>query len=129
VAGQYALTVEYSGDAMEMMSQNEDLAYVVPNEGSNIWVDALIMPVTGKNEAGAYAYLDFMCQTDIAVKNTEYIMYSTPLSTVADKVSDELKNNPAFNQPAEVVSRCEYYDDLGEATDRYNTAWENYRMA
>ena len=127
-AGQYALTVEYSGDAMELMDQNEDLAYAVPKEGSNIWVDALIMPTTGKNEEGAYAYIDFMCRSDIALENTEYIMYSTPLTTVADEIGDEFKQNPAFNPPAETVARCEYYDDLGDALSLYNKAWEDYRL-
>ena len=127
-AGQYALTVEYSGDAMELMDQNEDLAYAVPKEGSNIWVDALIMPKTGKNEAGAYAYVDFMCRADIALENTEYIMYSTPLKTVAEQIDDEMKQNPAFNPPAETVARCEYYADLGTDLELYNKAWESYRV-
>lgn len=129
VAGQYALTVEYSGDAMEMMDQNEDLAYAVPKEGSNIWVDAMIMPTTGKNQQGAYDYIDFMCSTDIALENTEYIMYSSPLTTVMEKIDTEMKENPAFNPPADVVARCEYFDDLGDAQELHNNAWVEYRMS
>ena len=128
-AGQYALTVEYSGDALEMMDQNEDLAYVVPKDGSNIWVDAMIMPKTGKNSDGAYAYIDFICRTDIALMNTEYIMYSTPQTEVLEQIDEEIKENEVFNPPAEVVDRCEYYDDLGDALALYNSAWENYRLS
>ncbi len=129
VDGQYAMTVEYSGDAMEMMDQNPDLAYAVPKEGSNIWVDAMIMPTTGKNEQGAYDYIDFMCSPDIALENTEYIMYSTPLTTVMDKIDAEMKENPAFNPPADVIARCEYFDDLGDAQELHNKAWVEYRMS
>ena len=129
VAGQYAFTVTYSGDALMMIEQNPDLAYVVPKEGSNVWVDAMIMPNTGKNNEGAYAYIDFMCSTDIATKNVEYIKYSTPHTQALANVSDELRNNPAFNPSADVIARCEYYDDLGSAIDLYNAAWEAFRMA
>ena len=129
VAGQYALTLEYSGDAMEMMDQNEDLAYAVPKEGSNIWVDAMIMPTTGQNEQGAYDYINFMCDTEIALENTEYIMYSSPLTTVMDKIDAEMKENPAFNPPADVAARCEYFDDLGDAQELHNKAWVEYRMS
>lgn len=129
VAGQYAMTVVYSGDAVTMMEQNPDLEFVVPKEGSNVWADAFIMPTTGKNTEGAYAYIDFMCSTDIALKNTEYIMYSTPQTEVLSRVSEDLRNNPAFNPSAEVIARCEYYDDLGESIKLYNSAWETYRMS
>ncbi len=128
IAGQYALTVEYSGDALAMIDANPDLAYAVPKEGSNVWVDAMIMPKTGKNPDGAYAYIDFICSTEIALKNTEYIMYSTPQTEVLKQIDEELRNNPAFNPDSETIARCEYFDDLGDAAELYNTAWETYRL-
>ena len=69
--------VAWSGDAVWMMNENSDLAYAVPDEGGNIWADAMVISKTTKYRS-AHLFIDFMCRTDIAKMNAEYIQYSTP---------------------------------------------------
>ena len=75
VAGEGALAVVYSGDAEYAIELNEDLAYVVPQEGSNIWVDCAVIPTSAKNKENAEKFIDFLCRGDIAAANVEEIGY------------------------------------------------------
>ncbi|MBO5077108.1 MAG: ABC transporter substrate-binding protein [Clostridia bacterium] len=129
INGNYALCVEYSGDALWMMDQNEDLEYVIPKEGSNIWIDSMVIPKTSKNTEGAYLFIDFMCRTDIAVKNAEYIEYSTPHKEALDELDESYKDSHVFNPSAEELVNMEAFVDLGETSSLYNKAWEQLRLS
>ena len=78
VAGEAALAVMWSGDAQYAIDLNPDLAYAIPKEGSNVWVDCMVIPKTAKNKENAEAFINFLCRPDIAQKNCEAIWYSTP---------------------------------------------------
>lgn len=73
-----AVAVTFSGEAAEMLENNEHLHYVIPSEGSNLWFDNIVMPKTAKNKDGAYAFMNFMLRPENAAQNAEYIGYSTP---------------------------------------------------
>lgn len=73
-----AVAVTFSGEAAEMLENNEHLHYVIPSEGSNLWFDNIVMPKTAKNKEGAYAFMNFMLRPENAAQNAEYIGYSTP---------------------------------------------------
>jgi len=62
VAGEAALAVVWSGDAMYAIDLNEDLDYFVPSEGSNVWVDGAVIPKTAKNKENAEAFINFLCR-------------------------------------------------------------------
>lgn len=129
ISGAYALSIAYSGDAYYMMQENPDLNFVVPDEGSNLFVDAMVMPTTGQNEQAAYLFIDFMCSTEIAKANAEYINYSTPQTEALSLLSEEMRNSPVYNPSQEVIARCETFIDLGDALPLYNAAWEKVRLA
>ena len=128
IAGNYALSIAWSGDAVWMMNENPDLAYAVPDEGSNIWSDAMVISKTGKNIEAAHLFIDFMCSTEIAKRNAEYIQYSTPQKEALSLLDESLRNNEAYNPPKSVIERCESFTDLGDAVKYYNEAWEEVRL-
>ena len=68
----------WSGQAADMMWENEELDYVVPEEGSNLWFDNMVIPKTAKNVEGAHQFINFMLDPEIAAQNTDYVGYSTP---------------------------------------------------
>lgn len=94
IANEGAMTIAWSGDAFYCMDLNKDLAYSVPNEGSNLWFDSMVIPKTSKNKEGAELFIDFMCRPEIAKKNAEYIGYSTANVAGRDLLEDEIKNDP-----------------------------------
>ena len=73
-----AVGIVWSGDASEIMDENDKLDYVVPEEGSNIWFDNMVIPTTAGNIEGAHKFINFMLDPDNAARNTEYVGYSTP---------------------------------------------------
>lgn len=121
-----AIGVIYSGEATICKSENENLQYVVPEEGSNVWLDCWCIPSTCKNKENAEKWIDFMCRPDIALMNFEYIYYSTPNTGALDLIEDkDILNNEALFPGNEVLSRCETFRYLGEeAEETYNNLWK-----
>ena len=108
-----------------MMLENEDLAYVVPKEGTNLWIDSWVIPKNAAHVENAHVFIDFMSRPDIALKNFEYLTYSTPNTAVPEMEEDEdYKDNPVVFPPPEVYEGQETYQDLGEEGDKmYNEGW------
>ncbi len=129
VAGEAALAVIYSGDALYAMEKNDKLAYAVPEEGSNIWVDGMCIPKGTQHKEAAEAFINFMCQPEIAQMNMDYIYYSSPIRQVVEGLDEEQAANGALNPPQDVIARCEYYNDISDAMDLYEGIWMEIRMA
>lgn len=129
VAGEAALALVWSGDAQYAIDLNPDLDYVVPKEGSNIWVDAMVIPIGAKNKANAEAFINFMSRPDIAKLNCEAIWYSSPNSGAIELMGDEYKSNPVMNPAPEVVQRCEYFNDIQDFIEIYNALWLDIKSA
>ena len=72
------LAVTYSGEASEMLDNNSHLHYVIPDDGTNLWFDNIVIPKTAKNVKGAYEFINFMLEPKNAAQNAEYIGYATP---------------------------------------------------
>ena len=125
-----AIGVIYSGEAIYTARENPNLVYVVPKEGTNVWIDAWVITKGSKNVENAEKWIDFMCRADIALKNFEYITYSTPNVAAQELIEDEdIKNSPvAF--PDLSTFFTESYKFLGEAGDKlYNNAWMEVKSA
>ena len=123
-----ALAVVYSGDANYCMNENENLEYVVPKEGSNIWFDNVAIPTTTQNKALAQKYINFLCQDDISLLNTEEVGYITPNKNLIEQLQKADWTNPsAYFPPKEVQDRCEIFRDPKDFLDNYANAWEFVR--
>lgn len=126
---QAALAVIYSGEASLAAEYNEDLAFVVPKEGSNLWMDSWVIPKTAKNYEGAMKFLDFLCREDVAMKNFEYVYYSTSNEAVLRQIDEEEKaEDPAIFPSQEELDRCEIFRYLGkDAETFYNYMWKEIK--
>ena len=78
IGNEAAIGVIYSGEAIYTQNENKDLEYVVPKEGSNVWIDSWVIPKNAKHKDNAEAFINFLCRPDIAKMNFDYITYSTP---------------------------------------------------
>ncbi len=129
VAGEGVLGVVWSGDAQYAINLNENLAYSVPKEGSNVWVDAMVIPKTARNKENAEKFIDFMSRPDIAQMNCEYIEYSSPNTGAIELMGDEYINNPNLNPSQEVIDTCEFFNDINDFLPIYNTLWAQVKNA
>lgn len=112
----------YNGDAVTMMEENEDLAFYVPKEGSNLFVDAMCIPKNAKNVEGAEAFINFMCSTEAAAANADYIGYSSPQREVYEMQPDEIKNDPVHYPDAVITEKCDTFLNLSDETNKLYTA-------
>ena len=128
VAGNATMAVVYSGEAYLGHLYNPDLAYVVPKEGSNVWVDSWLVTKNCQNTDAARKFLDFLCRQDVAMANFEFIYYSTPNEAVIKAMDDELKNDPAIVPTDESVDLCEVCTQVGgDTTELYNELWKELK--
>ena len=110
-----ALGVIYSGEAIYTQRENENLVYVVPKEGSNVWIDGWVIPKTAENKENAEAWINFLCRADVALANFNYITYSTPNKAARELIEDEeIKNSVIAFPGSDILNRCETFRYLGE---------------
>ena len=120
IGNEAAIGVIYSGEALYTQSQNPDLEYVVPDEGSNVWIDSWVMLKDSKNKENAEKWINFMADPEIALKNFEYITYSTPNKAAKELIEDEdLKNSIVAFPGSDILDRCTAYTYLGRDMDEY----------
>lgn len=124
IGNESALAVIYSGEALNTSSQNPDLDYAVPKEGSNIWVDAVCIPNSSQNKEAAEKFINFLNEPEIAFMNADYIFYSSPHSGAKEMFDEDVLGYEALYPSQEVIDRCEVFVDLGpEMTLFYDEKW------
>ncbi|MDF2877072.1 MAG: transporter substrate-binding protein [Clostridia bacterium] len=126
-----ALMIAWAGDAMVMMDENPDLAYAIPKEGSNYFVDSIVIPKGSKNIAGAHQYIDFLCRPEIAARNAEYIGYSTPMSAAKELLPEEIKNSEVAYPPKEMLNdeKMEMFNDPSDVIELYSSLWTQVKAS
>lgn len=118
-----AMGIAYSGDAVTLMEENPNLAYAIPKEGTNKWVDAMAIPKSAQNKKEAEMFINFLLDPEIAKMNAEYIGYSTPNVGALKLLDKEVTSNPVAYPPKSVMDKTETFIDLGDKLRLYDEAW------
>ena len=132
--GNAAIAMYYAGDYLTMLENNEDLAFVVPDEGSNWFVDAMCVLKSSQHQAEAMEWINFIAGTDANLANMDYIWYASPNAEALaeypayyEEMYDEPLDEEIYNimaAPPEVLERCELYINLPQQTLKfYNDLW------
>lgn len=129
IGNEAAIGVIYSGEAIYTQYENPDLEYVIPEEGTNVWIDSWVILKDAPNKENAEKFINFMCRADIALKNFEYITYSTPNVAAWELIEDEeIKNSPIAFPDLSRYPNLESYTYLGEEGDAlYNELWKEVK--
>ncbi len=129
IGGEAAIGVIYSGEAIYTQRENPDLEYVIPEEGTNVWIDCWCILKDAPNKENAEKFIDFMCRGDIAEKNFEYITYSTPNDAARELIEDEeIKNSTIAFPDLSQYNNLETFVYLGEDGDAlYNELWKEVK--
>lgn len=132
--GEAAVGVIYSGELLYLQEEAEtldldyDLEYVLPKEGTNLWIDSWVIPDNAKNKENAEKWINFLCRPDIAVKNFEYITYATPNKAAFEILDPEYQENKSVFPDTDELENSEVYSYLGtEADDLYNALWKEVK--
>jgi len=123
IADEGALALVYAGEAKAAIDQNPNLAYVIPDEGSNKFVDAFVIVKNAKNKEAAQNFINFMCRSNIAVRNMTETGYTSPVKGAWA----EFGNNKIMFPTQEELNRCESFLYDSESTEKYNKVWQEIR--
>ncbi len=123
VAGEAALALTWSGEAMYAIAENPDLSYAIPKEGTNLWFDVMAIPKGAKNVEAAHKFMDFLNRPEIALRNAEYTGYSTPNLAAWEMLPEEVRNDPRAYPSEEVLANTEVFVSLGETLKEYDRIW------
>lgn len=126
---EFLLVHGYSGDLFQSQEENEDIAVAVPEEGTSIAVDDLVIPKDAPNADLAHAFINFLCDPAVAAENAEYIYYLPPNSSAYELLSEDLRSEPAIFINPVIRGKSEMIDDLGEKNDLYEKIWDEIRAA
>ncbi len=134
IGGEAAVGVIYSGEMLYIQDEvaslglDYDLEYVIPEEGSNLWLDSWVIPKNAKNKENAEKWIDFMCRPEIAKANFEYITYPTPNKGAFELLDEDMQNNKAVFPDIDSLKDSEVYQYLGDDTDAiYNELWKEVK--
>ncbi len=129
IGNEAAIGVIYSGEAIYTQLENPNLEYVIPKEGSNIWIDSLVIPKNAKHKENAEAFINFVCRPEIAKMNFDFITYSIPNEGGRALIEEpELRNSKIAFPDAKELERCETFKFLGDENDAvYNKLWREVK--
>lgn len=129
IGDEAAIGVIYSGEAIYTQRENPNLEYVIPKEGTNVWIDSWVISKNAPNKENAEKFIDFMCRPEIALMNFEYITYSTPNDAARELIEeDDIRNSSIAFPDLSQYSGLETFQYLGEEADQmYNDLWKEVK--
>ncbi len=121
----------WNGDFLVAQENNENVAFVVPEEGGVIWVDNVCIPAsaTPEEKLAAEMFIDFLLRPDIGAMLTEYNYFASPNAAAEELLDEEFLSDPAVYPPEEVISKLQYIKPVGEAESIYQRLWDEVKSA
>lgn len=134
IGGEAAVGVIYSGEMLYIQEEVENLGldynleYVLPEEGTNLWLDSWVIPKNARNKENAEKWIDFLCRPEIAKANFEYITYPTPNKGALELLDEDVRNNKSVFPDMDSLTNSEVYMYLGDDVDAiYNNLWKEVK--
>ncbi len=128
-SAEFFVSQAYAGDAFQAQEDNEAIEFVVPQEGTSVACDDLVITKNAPNPGLAHAFVNFLTDPANAAENMEYIYYLAPNKSAYELVSEEFRELDALFLDEATMAKCEVIDDLGENNRLYNEAWDLVRAA
>ncbi len=126
-SGEFLVVHGYSGDILQVQTENKDIAFVVPKEGISVSCDDLVIPKDARQIELAHKFIDFLHQPKIAAENTEFISYLCPNRASYEFLSEEFRSNPAVFLSPDMKAKCEVINDLGPDNVKYTKIWDEIK--
>lgn len=128
-SGEAWLAPYYSGDAGTLVENNDNIKFIVPEEGTNYFVDAMCIPATAEHKKEAELYINFMCDPEIAGANMDFVGYATPETAAKDYLDPDAVANPIYYPDQDVLDRTEVFVNLpSETSNLLDTLWAEVKM-
>jgi spermidine/putrescine transport system substrate-binding protein len=117
------LAIVYNGDALRAMEEDPDVAFLVPHEGSILWLDTLAVPRQAPNPEAAHKFVNYLLSGPVGAKLSAYTRYASPNAAALALIDKADLNNAAIYPSETVMEQLEYLDHLGDAARLYDEVW------
>ncbi len=123
-SGDVDLAHGYNGQLAEVIAAApERLGYVVPKEGGVFWMDSLCIPAKSRNVDNAYAFLSFIMEPEINAKIVNAVSYASANKAAKQFIDPAILQDEAIYPPDDIIDRCEFLEDVGEAATLFDRLW------
>ena len=125
------IAVVYSGDAAVVLDENEDMSFYMPNQGTNIWCDAMVIPANAENPKLAHEFINYMLTYEAAFDNTETVGYTSPNAEVFEEMtsSEDLYADNAAYLPRSGYDKDEMFHDNQTLMRELSRLWIKVKAA
>ena len=113
----------WSGDVYMAMEDNDAIVYCIPKEGCEVWTDNMCILKSAPHKYTAEVWINYNMRPETSAAVSNYVWYATPLDPAKPLIDKEALNDPGIYPPQEVLDRCEFLVDIGEATRIYDEIW------
>ena len=115
--------IVFNGEAQTAINEDSTLQFVIPKEGSFMWVDAMLLSSKASNIAGAYAFMNYILDAEVGANLAKSLNFATPNKASLEVIDDSFKNNRVINPNKQEINRMVFLTDLGEKEKLYDEAW------
>ncbi|MBU1118313.1 spermidine/putrescine ABC transporter substrate-binding protein [Patescibacteria group bacterium] len=124
-AGELWLSQVYSGDALDIIDSNPDLnlEYIIPVEGTAIWVDNMVIPRDAKHKYTAETFINYLLRPEVSARNASELWYANPNTKAEPLMDAAVLEDTNVYPPLEALEKSEYIQSVGDATSLYNKIW------
>lgn len=123
LTGDLLLAMAYSSNANEVKPENENLEYLIPNSGSSLWTDTLVIPKTAPNPDAAYAWINYMLQPEVTAQISQRLSFATPNEKALALLPSDFRDNPILFPPESLLQKCE---GIAPVPTKVNQLYETY---
>lgn len=123
IAEEGILALAWSGDAIAMVNENENIGYAIPEEGTNLWFDSICIPKNSKNKKLANQFINFLNRPTVAARNTNYVEYVTGNLEAKNYLDEDIINSKIAYPDEEVILEAEVFKDPKDMLRIYNDLW------
>lgn len=126
-SGDAWIVVGFSGDIYQVAKDHSEIRYVIPSQGSDMWVDNMCIPATAPNKYTAEVFINYMLRAEVSAAISNYTHYASPNAAARQFMKPEILNDPNIYPPKEVMDKLEFLQDLGEATRLWDRTWSEIK--
>ena len=114
LGGEVDLALEYNGDLLQVMEEDDDLSFTVPDEGTVLWEDVMAVPRNAPHDGEAHEFINYILEPEVHAAIADFVYYALPNAPAKALMSEDYANNPAIFPPDAIVDRSEMALYLGE---------------
>ncbi len=129
VTGEFFVVHGYNGDLQQIIEEAPNIKFAIPEEGTSMAIDCMVIPVGAKNVDLAHAFINFIHEPENCAATMEEVCYASPNTEAVKLLPEEFRQNEAVFPKKELIAKCELIEDLGDDNAKYTKAWDQIKSA